>query len=83
MDAPKPVSTVPGVDISDLSKRKHEISQQLMKAAEGVGFFYMTGVDCMPFLLSHDNPTDFSETAWVNEVYSLPACRAWAPPGGN
>lgn len=44
MGVPQAISGVPGIDISDLQKRKHQISQQLMKAAEGVGFFYVTGL---------------------------------------
>jgi len=46
MGVPEAISAVPGVDMSDLSNRKHEISQQLLQAAEGVGFFYVTGL-CM------------------------------------
>ena len=46
MGVQKAVSLVPGIDISDLSNRKHEVSQQVMKAAEGVGFFYVTGTQC-------------------------------------
>ena len=46
MGVQKAVSLVPGINISDLSNRKHEVSQQVMKAAEGVGFFYVTGTQC-------------------------------------
>ena len=38
------VAGVPGIDISKLHTRKHELSQQLLQAAEGVGFFYVTGM---------------------------------------
>lgn len=44
MDAPQAVSAVPGIDISDLQNRKREISQQILQAAERVGFFYVTGM---------------------------------------
>lgn len=43
MGVPEAISAVPGIDMSDLSNRKHEISQQLLQAAEGIGFFYVTG----------------------------------------
>jgi len=46
MGVPEAISAVPGIDMSDLSNRKHEISQQLLQAAEGIGFFYVTGL-CM------------------------------------
>ena len=44
MGVSEAISAVPGIDISDLSNRKHEISQQILQAAEGIGFFYVTGL---------------------------------------
>ena len=53
MGAPQAILAVPGVDISDLKNRKHEISQQLLQAAEGVGFFYVTGAAHSPYSYQH------------------------------
>ncbi len=49
MGVPEAISAVPGVDMSDLSNRKHEISQQLLQAAEGIGFFHVTGLCMLQF----------------------------------
>ena len=53
MGVAQAISAVPGIDISDLQTRKHAISQKLLKAAENVGFFYVTGalLDIMADLL--------------------------------
>ena len=31
------------IDISDFDKRKVEVGQELLSAAEGIGFFYVSG----------------------------------------
>lgn len=70
MGCPEAIAAVPGVDMSDLQARKHEISQQLMKAAEGVGFFYVTGKATDPNV----TPVLY-HAAWVVRLCN---CRAWA-----
>ena len=58
--------SIPIIDLSDFESRKVEISQQLLKAARDVGFFYITG---------HQIP-DVEVDRVFNEVRSVaPACR--------
>ena len=58
--------SIPIIDLSDFESRKVEISQQLLKAARDVGFFYITG---------HQVPDEEVDRVF-NEVRSVaPACR--------
>ena len=40
---PEPISAIRGIDLTDLSNRRMQISTELMAAATQDGFFYVTG----------------------------------------
>lgn len=48
------ITGVPGIDLSGLHTRKHELSQQLLQAAETVGFFHVTGSNAVRLSATHD-----------------------------
>ena len=56
---PQAITGVPGIDISGLEARKPDISKQLMQAAEGIGFFYVTGLEAENYLLHAMQHCDF------------------------
>ncbi len=79
MGVPEAISGVPGVDMSDLSNRKHEISQQLLQAAEGIGFFYVTGL-CVGIVVQLIQVLRSSVTRFPEQYF---ICRARATTGRN